>query len=249
MSGTAGGSGGGTVAADPYAKGFAAQEAAPGGGFTGIDPDGPAFLASLGGLVGKSGAAVDVVLPGRPAEARQMCAALLRLLRADRIAELRLLRTTAAPAGGTARDLAPDPECTARLRVTDTPIPEVVIVNGRSALVRSGGPSGRRASLVHAPDVVGTLQALFSGVWRTAVPADGPRGDPAFELSEGAYRVLRQMCTGDTDTAAARELSISVRTYRRHAAEILRVLGVTSRFQAGVRAMELGLLSSCGPLR
>ncbi|WP_372407778.1 response regulator transcription factor [Streptomyces luteireticuli] len=219
------------------------------GGFTGIDPDGPAFLASLGGLVAGSGAAVDAVLPGRPAEARQMCTALLRLLRTDRIAELRLLRTTASPAGGTVQDLAPDPDCAARIRVTDTPIPEVIIVNGRAALVRCGVAGGRRASLVHAPDVVRTLQALFSGVWRTAAPLGGPLRDPAFGLSEGAHRVLRQMCTGDTDAAAARELSISVRTYRRHAAEILRVLGVTSRFQAGVRAMELGLLKSGGPVR
>jgi DNA-binding NarL/FixJ family response regulator len=41
---------------------------------------------------------------------------------------------------------------------------------------------------------------------------------------------------------AARELNVSLRTYRRHVAEILRELGASSRFQAGARAVELGLM-------
>ncbi len=40
---------------------------------------------------------------------------------------------------------------------------------------------------------------------------------------------------------AARELSVSVRTYRRYVAEMMSLLGADSRFQAGVRAAELGL--------
>ncbi|MEU9115333.1 hypothetical protein AB0D04_27020 [Streptomyces sp. NPDC048483] len=39
-----------------------------------------------------------------------------------------------------------------------------------------------------------------------------------------------------------RALSMSVRTYRRHVAEIMRLLGVKSRFQAGARAMQMRLL-------
>ncbi|NEE20393.1 response regulator transcription factor, partial [Streptomyces sp. SID7499] len=50
-----------------------------------------------------------------------------------------------------------------------------------------------------------------------------------------------------TDEVAARELTVSVRTYRRYVAEIMTLLDATSRFQAGVRAAELGLLGSAGP--
>ena len=38
-------------------------------------------------------------------------------------------------------------------------------------------------------------------------------------------------------------MQVSLRTYRRYVAEIMRELGANSRFQAGVRAVELGLLS------
>jgi DNA-binding NarL/FixJ family response regulator len=36
---------------------------------------------------------------------------------------------------------------------------------------------------------------------------------------------------------------VSLRTYRRHVAEIMRELDANSRFQAGARAVELGLLA------
>jgi DNA-binding NarL/FixJ family response regulator len=44
-----------------------------------------------------------------------------------------------------------------------------------------------------------------------------------------------------TDVTAARELGMSLRTYRRRVAELLVALGADSRFQAGMRAGELGL--------
>ena len=44
-----------------------------------------------------------------------------------------------------------------------------------------------------------------------------------------------------TDEAAARRLGTSLRTYRRRVAEPMAVLEAGSRFQAGVRAGELGL--------
>jgi len=44
-----------------------------------------------------------------------------------------------------------------------------------------------------------------------------------------------------TDEAAARQLGTSLRTYRRRVAELMATLQAGSRFQAGVRAGELGL--------
>ncbi|MEK8171079.1 hypothetical protein NKH77_20600 [Streptomyces sp. M19] len=54
--------------------------------------------------------------------------------------------------------------------------------------------------------------------------------------------MLERLRDGVTDEAAARELAISVRTYRRYVTGILELLGAASRFQAGVRATELGIL-------
>ena len=45
----------------------------------------------------------------------------------------------------------------------------------------------------------------------------------------------------DCDETAARRLTLSLRTYRRRVAELMRTLDADSRFQAGVRAGELGL--------
>ncbi|CAM5642495.1 HTH luxR-type domain-containing protein OS=Streptomyces antimycoticus OX=68175 GN=SANT12839_039280 PE=4 SV=1 [Streptomyces antimycoticus] len=57
-------------------------------------------------------------------------------------------------------------------------------------------------------------------------------------------RVLARLRDGVTDEAAARDLAISVRTYRRYLTGILELLEANSRFQAGVRATELGILGN-----
>jgi len=54
-------------------------------------------------------------------------------------------------------------------------------------------------------------------------------------------QILVLLNAGYKDDAAARQLGLSVRTYRRHVAEIMRALGAASRFQAGARAAKLGL--------
>lgn len=55
--------------------------------------------------------------------------------------------------------------------------------------------------------------------------------------------VVAVLSTGLKDEAAARRLSVSLRTYRRYVADIMTRLGVATRFQLGVRAAELGILS------
>jgi DNA-binding NarL/FixJ family response regulator len=47
--------------------------------------------------------------------------------------------------------------------------------------------------------------------------------------------------SGLTDEAAAKRIGVSLRTYRRRVAELMARLEVDSRFQAGLRAGELGL--------
>ncbi|WP_296139135.1 helix-turn-helix transcriptional regulator [uncultured Tessaracoccus sp.] len=58
-------------------------------------------------------------------------------------------------------------------------------------------------------------------------------------LPEGTLsqeHVVRALASGGTDAIAARELGISERQFRRHVASLMRDLGATSRFQAGVIA-------------
>ncbi|AZM56531.1 LuxR family transcriptional regulator [Streptomyces sp. WAC 01529] len=134
------------------------------------------------------------------------------------------------------------------IRIARVPPLQALIVDGSAALVVAESAVGRRASLIRVPELLNTLQTLFENMWVRAVPA-GERmvfGDRY--RATLARQILGALQTGVTDEVAARELTISVRTYRRHVAEIMTVLGANSRFQAGVRAAELGLLPpAAGP--
>lgn len=132
------------------------------------------------------------------------------------------------------------------VRMTKGELREALIVDGRTALVQSGnGSAGRHAAIITDPAAVGALDLLFAGAWANARPA---ADELRLERSlRGALtrRILEQLRAGRTDDVAAREIDVSLRTYRRHVADIMRELGANSRFQAGARAVELGLLERC----
>ncbi|WP_345040272.1 LuxR family transcriptional regulator [Streptomyces sannanensis] len=128
------------------------------------------------------------------------------------------------------------------VRVARFPPLQALIVDGSAALVAAESAVGRRASVIRVPEVIHTLHTLFDGVWRNALPADERVDFDARAHATPAARILGALRAGVTDEVAARELAVSVRTFRRHVAEIMNQLGARSRFQAGVRAAELGLL-------
>ncbi|MFI6844974.1 LuxR family transcriptional regulator [Kitasatospora sp. NBC_00085] len=133
------------------------------------------------------------------------------------------------------------------IRVARVPPLQAIIVDQTTALVVTGSVAARHSSVIRVPEVIHTLRILFENVWRTAVPANerivfGDRTRAAF-----ARQILGALRAGVTDEVAARDLTVSVRTYRRYVAEIMTLLGASSRFQAGVRAAELGLLPPAGP--
>ncbi|MGW2181166.1 hypothetical protein ACWCXX_24330 [Streptomyces sp. NPDC001732] len=137
-------------------------------------------------------------------------------------------------------------ETNLEIRITKGELREALIVDGRTALVQSGAESGtRHAAIITDPAAVGALDLLFAGTWTSARPlADELRLDRSLRTTL-ARRILEKLREGHTDDVAAREIDVSLRTYRRHVAEIMRELGANSRFQAGVRAVELGLLERC----
>ncbi len=129
------------------------------------------------------------------------------------------------------------------VRLAPTALREAVIIDGRVALIQSGRESTGRISIVREPSVVRVLELLFAGVWTNAESVAGQlRGDD-LARSGTALRILEHLCAGRPDDAASRELGVSVRTYRRHVADLMQELGAKSRFQAGARAVELGLLA------
>jgi DNA-binding NarL/FixJ family response regulator len=103
------------------------------------------------------------------------------------------------------------------------------------------GMSG--ALLVRAPVIIAALREYFELLWERAVPLT-PRRPPApsERLSAAQQAVLERMAQGWQDELIARETGMSVTTVRRHIAAIMRRLGVSSRFAAGVAAVRRGWL-------
>ena len=131
------------------------------------------------------------------------------------------------------------------IRVTDGFLQDAVIVDDQCVLVRSElTPTGRQLSVVRESVVVQAFTSMFVGVWRAgSAPVNGVLVDEGTH-SGLTWLVLQHLRDGSTDEVASREVQVSLRTYRRRVAEIMRVLGADSRFQAGARAAELGLIAT-----
>lgn len=85
--------------------------------------------------------------------------------------------------------------------------------------------------------VVASLYAAFELLWDSAQPFSangGGNGEAASD--ELRLEILRHLAAGRKDEVVARRLGLSVRTCRRHIAEVMERLGAESRFQAGVLA-------------
>lgn len=133
------------------------------------------------------------------------------------------------------------------VRTARVPLIDCVVVDGTSALLIADSAMGPQVSLTRSCGVVGALHSLFAAVWRGATPVPAGIDWGSAARAEFVAWILGCLHSGMTDQQAADELSVSLRTYRRYVAEIMTALGATSRFQAGLRAAELGLLPAPVP--
>lgn len=126
------------------------------------------------------------------------------------------------------------------VRLCHTPLSHETIIIDRKVAITAGPPVDgvRNYAVVQAPDVVAGLAMLFEVTWDAAVDLgdfDGPA------LDERSREVAKMLGSGLTDEASARKLGLSLRTYRRRVAELMELLEADSRFQAGLRARDLGV--------
>lgn len=134
-----------------------------------------------------------------------------------------------------------------QVRIAATPLLQGTVFIDRRTMILTDPASrasarGHRTYMMSAePALVSGAYALFEAAWEAAtdlvafLDPDRPRIDAQ------ARMVLYALGSGMTDVTASRELGMSLRTYRRRVAELLVALGADSRFQAGMRAGELGL--------
>jgi DNA-binding NarL/FixJ family response regulator len=65
-------------------------------------------------------------------------------------------------------------------------------------------------------------------------------------LTQREADVLRVLASGGSDKVIARGLGIEVSTVKSHMKQLFHKLGVTTRTQAAIMAMDLGLLAHSG---
>ena len=130
----------------------------------------------------------------------------------------------------------------AQVRVTAEEVNETIILDGRVAILAGDQQAGVRSyTLISQPETVQGVSSLFEAAWRSATELDVYDAQVA-EIRQIAPQVLDLLSQGVKDETAARTLGLGVRTYRRRVAELMAALGAESRFQAGLRARELGLV-------
>lgn len=100
------------------------------------------------------------------------------------------------------------------------------------------------ALLIRDPGLVAYLERGYDADW--ALAQDYPalldaQGRPV-EIDQTARAVLALLADGHKDEVVARRLGCSVRTARRHISSLMELLDSGSRFQAGARAAQAGLL-------
>ncbi|MET8572101.1 helix-turn-helix transcriptional regulator [Streptomyces sp. NPDC004783] len=127
------------------------------------------------------------------------------------------------------------------IRVDEGELRGMLIVDSRVALMPAA-PGKPGAAIIKDTASARVLDLMFAGSWANARSLAEYERTSARMRTESVRRILEQLCEGRTDEVAARELQVSLRTYRRHVAEIMQALGANSRFQAGVRAVEMALL-------
>ncbi|RPK88762.1 hypothetical protein EES46_16555 [Streptomyces sp. ADI98-10] len=150
---------------------------------------------------------------------------------------------TAEVAAAAAGRLGELPEAQTEVRVSDSELRAILVVDSVAALVPANRPgTGEQFAVVNDMATVRALELLFAGAWGVARKlGDHMRLNPRLRV-ELVRKILERLRAGHTDEAAAHEINVSLRTYRRYVAEILRDLDAISRFQAGARAVQLGLL-------
>ncbi|MFE0701885.1 helix-turn-helix transcriptional regulator [Streptomyces sp. NPDC058872] len=132
----------------------------------------------------------------------------------------------------------------AEIRISEKPLERMLVFDRRTALTPIDPRNPRLGALViREAGLVAHLVSLFERMWSDSVTlaeAVAARPGPEGELSGIERRVLASMCRAEKDENGAREVGVSVRTYRKYVADLLQRLGAANRFQAALLARDHG---------
>ncbi|MFC9943472.1 DNA-binding response regulator [Streptomyces pratensis] len=131
----------------------------------------------------------------------------------------------------------------ALVRISGSPLPHETIIVDRRVMILAGRetPAGREYTVTASRNLVDGVHALLQAIWDNSLDLDAYLRSDVPRLDTDGRMILEALGSGLTDASAAGRLGVSLRTYRRRVAELMLTLEAGSRFQAGLRAGELGL--------
>ncbi len=160
----------------------------------------------------------------------------------DRGVRMRVLyQYTARFSPGTAAYVDHVSELGAQVRTLDDYFSRLLVFDEETAIISLPG-NRLGAVVVREPHMVAFIVETYERLWLAAEPyavAFGARSEVVGDIKQAIVRLLIE---GLTDASIATRLGMSVRTCRRHIADLMEELGAQSRFQAGylltVRAQQ-----------
>jgi len=127
----------------------------------------------------------------------------------------------------------------AEVRTTSHLSRPLLIVDRQTAFALDGSGALELGNALLA----GLLADLFTDMWSSALPYSAAEAGYRDAVDDMQKAIARLLAEGWTDEVIARRVGMSLRSCRRHIAELLKNLNATSRFQAGARAVRAGLLA------
>lgn len=126
---------------------------------------------------------------------------------------------------------------------------KLMLIDDRYALLPLQAAPEEMLSMVvvHPSGLLEALSALFELLWQRALPLALRNGTavtkPNDSPTDDDRRLLTLLTAGVADTAAAKQLDISPRTFQRRIQDLMTHLGTETRFQAGLQAALLGWIT------
>ncbi|MBT2480758.1 hypothetical protein [Streptomyces sp. ISL-94] len=121
----------------------------------------------------------------------------------------------------------------------------IIFFDGETAIIADRRNSGGEAAIaIRDPSLVDHLYRAWESTWDSARPFTSAPSGVGYGSAKDELRrsIVRLLESGMKDEMAARRLSMSTSTYRRHVTDLMNELGAESRFQAGSYARRCGWL-------
>lgn len=122
----------------------------------------------------------------------------------------------------------------AQVRTSGAPLIRLLAFDQSTAVI-SSQDDPMAAIVVRDPSIVRFIVSVFEYMWVDAdpFPVETRKEEARAVTDKHKATIIRKLVDGATDDVIARELGMSVRTCRRHIAEIMKEIGAKTRMNAG----------------